>query len=204
MDCLERNPKFLRAVVVVGVDVDESQLRDWHQKGVRGVRLNLTQPGGVQADAVAKMAPALKRLGWHIQVVASLPILVGHFSWLDRSDCDIVVDHWGLPDLRAGTDGMAFEALLERLRTGRWWVKLSAHYRLTDSPAHLVRLAARLQHTAVERLLWGSDWPHPDHYGQMPRTQDLCNALRTWLPDNEMRARVLVENPQVLYGFGAP
>jgi predicted TIM-barrel fold metal-dependent hydrolase len=203
LHCLERSPELLRGVVVVDMDVEEEQLQDWHRKGVRGVRLNLTQPGGVQADVIAMLAPALQRLGWHIQVVCSLPCLLGHMGWLDRSGCDIVVDHWGLPDLGAGAGSTAFEELLERLRSGRWWVKLSAHYRLTDSPGRLAPFAARLQHAATERLLWGSDWPHPDHYGQMPGSGDLCTALRSWLPDDDVRAQVLVGNPRALYGFGA-
>lgn len=201
---LERSPESLRGVVVVGEGVDEVQMRRWHRMGVRGVRLNLTQPGGVSVDAVAALAPALQRLGWHIQVVCHLSTLVGHMEWLNRSGCDIVIDHWGLPNLREGVDTLAFEALIDRLQSGHWWVKLSAHYRLTDRPRLLLPIAARLQRVAVERLLWGSDWPHPDYYGQMPSSSDLCGALRSWLPDEEMRAQVLVSNPRSLYGFDSP
>lgn len=193
----------LRGVVVAGDDVDAEQLSEWHEVGVRAVRLNLTQPGGVDAAEVRRLAPRLRALGWHVQVVSRAGMLVEHMGWLEDTGCPIVVDHFGLPDTAAGPTSPSFIALVDRLRGGQWWVKLSGHYRTAPDPADLLPFAHVLLEANPQRLVWGSDWPHPDHYACMPTLADLADALRLWTADAPTLRRVAVDNAETLYGFAS-
>jgi predicted TIM-barrel fold metal-dependent hydrolase len=143
-------------------------------------------------------------MGWHIQFMVSPPHLVDLAPRLEKLRCDFVVDHMGDIQAAQGTAQPAFQALLALLRDGRGWTKLSAGYHLTrEAPPYpeVLPLVAVLAETRPDRLLWGSDWPHANHDGPMPNSTDLFDLLLDWLPNDELRRRVLVDNPRTLYGF---
>ncbi len=119
---------------------------------------------------------------------------------------DFVIDHMGWQPAEKGVDAPGFRVVLDCIETGRCWVKLSGPGRFSaeETPPHadVLPLARALVERAPERLLWGSDWPHPDHFRPMPNDGDLLDLMLDWVPDEATRNRILVDNPARLFGFG--
>ena len=115
-----------------------------------------------------------------------------------------MIDHMGRPDTRGGIDAPGFQALVRFLKSGRGWSKLSAPYRTSrEAPpyADIAKFAHALVAAAPDRLVWGTDWPHVMMEGAMPNTGIFAELLATWVPDEAVRQRILVDNPARLYGF---
>lgn len=195
----------LRAVAVVEPDVADCELRRLHGLGFRGVRINLAAgtPGLRLAHALP-LAERIAPLGWHLQFYADFEAHPEVGDTLARLPVPIVIDHFGR--LQGGRDpkAPASRAMLELLQTGCCWIKLSGVYFVSHQAPHyedMSTLVAAMLTTAPDRLIWGTDWPHISARARMPVDADLCDALATWIPDEAMRRRVLVDNPARLYGF---
>lgn len=193
-----------RVTVVLPPEVTDREIEDLHGQGARAVRFIPTQPGGIPLSELERFAERIAAFGWHIQLMLAPAHLVELTPRLLRLRCDFVIDH--MSDLRAAGGRMqpGFQALLRVLREGRGWTKLSAGYHLSDqAPPYpeVVPLAHALVEARPDRLLWGSDWPHANHYGPMPNSTDLFDLLLDWVPDEDTRTRILVDNPARLYGF---
>lgn len=203
-----------RGVAVVPADVPDSMLQQLHAGGIRGVRFNLVQPGGLTLDDAHKLAPRLHALGWHIQFQLPPGGIAGSLDALLKVPGRLVFDHMGRV---AGLEDASMTALLRLLETGRSWVKLSAPYLDSKSPgpaargvaqavpqgvayADRIAVAQRLVRAAPERMLWGSDWPHATE-ARKPDDAVLFDLLATWTADEGVRRKILVENPATLYGF---
>jgi len=193
-----------RGVAVVEPGVGDSPLAELHSAGFRGVRINLLFKGGLQLNALEQIARAIARLGWHVQLLLDgrdLPELA------DRLGClpvDFVVDHIGHMPAPLGVEHAGFQTLLQLLRGGHCWVKLSGAYRIAAKPHpydDAVPLARALVETAPDKLVFGTDWPHPSISVPMPQDASLLDLLATWVPDEPTRRRILVENPARLYDF---
>ena len=154
--------------------------------------------------------------GWHIQLNTRLAIVAALEDELRRSPATVVFDHVAQADASAGVDQPGFAALVRLLRSGRAYVKLSAAYRIsTKAPdyADVAPLARALIAANPERVLWGSDWPHPDAARRPGRSSTdlrpplpvddgrVLNQLAVWAPEPAIRHRILVDNPARLYGF---
>lgn len=193
-----------RAIVVVPVAIADAELEDLWRQGARGVRFNPSQPGSLPLDQLERFADRLAGLGWHIQLMMTPAQLVELAPRLGKLACPIVVDHIG--DIRS-SDGMnqpPFQALLGLLRDGKCWIKLSAGYHHSDQDPpypETIPLVHALVRERPDRLFWGSDWPHANHWGRMPNSTDLFDLLLDWVPDETVRRRILVENPERFYGF---
>jgi predicted TIM-barrel fold metal-dependent hydrolase len=202
VDALVRYPQRFRGVAVVARDVDDATLDALHAQGVRGVRANLLNRGGISlADAVA-LAPRLATRGWHLQLQVDVSTFDA-FDALARLPVPVVIDHLGFMSAARGRDDPGFRRLLAMVAVDRCWVKLSAPYRLTswqrDGYAAVAALAQALLEANPRRMLWGSDWPHTDLRDDMPDDGDLLDLLGEWAPDARMREVVLVDNPRSLY-----
>lgn len=203
VDALIRHPSRFRGIAVVRPDIGDGDLRALHDAGVRGVRANLLNRGGISfADACA-LSQRLAAFGWHLQ----LQIDVSTFEPFDaiRSlPVDVVVDHFGYMPAGKGVSEPGFQRLLRIVGAGRCWVKLSAAYRLTQWRAHgygaVEPLARALIDANPHRMLWGSDWPHTDIREDMPNDGDLLGLLDAWAPSAATRHDILVSNPGSLYG----
>jgi predicted TIM-barrel fold metal-dependent hydrolase len=211
LDALVRHPERLRGVAVADADVSPAELRRWHADGVRGLRFNhffrggaLHYRGGVPLDAAKALAPVMAELGWHLQLwidVKDLPETIPVLKAIGRP---VVIDHMGRTDARAGTATPSFQSLLRLVGDGGCWVKVSGAHRLSQSAPDYPD--ARPFHEALvranpERLVWGSDWPHPRIEGEMPDAGRLFELFQQWTPDEATRRRVLVDNPARLYDF---
>jgi predicted TIM-barrel fold metal-dependent hydrolase len=193
-----------RGVAVVDPRVSDSVLAELHAAGFRGVRINLLFKGGLQLDALEQIASAVKPLGWHLQLLLDGRDLPELASRLERLPVDFVVDHMGHMPASLGTGHAGFQTLLNLLRGGRCWVKLSGPYRISSQPQpydDVVPFARALVETAPDKLVFGTDWPHPSITVPMPQDASLLDLLPAWAPDEATRRRILVENPARLYDF---
>ncbi|CAD5106921.1 amidohydrolase family protein [Zestomonas carbonaria] len=208
LDALAQLGEHYRGVAVIDPDIDDRELQRLHQAGIRGVRVNLLFKGGISFADVERIAARIQPLGWHVQALLD----VSEFDDLQRRlgslPVDVVIDHMGHMDTAKGLGHPGFQALLQLLASGRCWVKLSAAYRFTRETATPYRdvlpVAQALVRTAPERMLWGSDWPHPFVHIPMPNDGALLDMLADWVPDAGLREQILVHNPARLYGFPRP
>jgi D-galactarolactone isomerase len=195
-----------RMVAVVEPDVRDAGLRRLHAAGVRGVRFNLTQPGPLALGDLEPMAYRLVKFGWHCQLNMRPDQVVAAEQMLLRLPCHIVFDHLGrIRDLE-GPDAEAFATIRRLLDRGTAWVKLSGAYITShEGPpgyADVGAVAVAFATAAPERMLWGSDWPHPTKPAdRKPDDARLLDLLAEWVPNADARRRVLVDNPAEVYGF---
>jgi 2-pyrone-4,6-dicarboxylate lactonase len=211
LDALERHSHRLRGVAVADAGAAPSELRRWADIGVRGLRFNhffrdgqLHYRGGVPLGAAQTLAPTMAELGWHLQLWIDVKDLPETIPTLKAIGLPVVIDHMGRTDARAGTATPGFQSLLRAVGEGWCWAKLSGAHRLSRNapdypdarPLHEALAAAN-----PERLVWGSDWPHPRVESDMPDAGHLFELFQKWTPDQAVQQRILVANPAKLYGF---
>jgi predicted TIM-barrel fold metal-dependent hydrolase len=160
--------------------------------------------GVLPLEPLRELATRVAPRGWHLELLAH----VDGFANLDRDLADfpveVVFGHLGYMRADRGVQAPGFRALIRLLEAGRAWVKLTGPYRISAGPlphGDVVPLAHALLQAAPDRVVWGSDWPHVMVKGAMPNDGDLADLLPAWIPDAELRRRVLVDNPARLYGF---
>jgi predicted TIM-barrel fold metal-dependent hydrolase len=194
-----------RGVAVVNEDISERELEDMHRAGVRGVRINLASATpGLTLEQAPRLAPRLKALGWHLQFFMDLNKLPDAEALLSKLDIDIVIDHFGRVRADDGLTAPPFQTLLALLGRDNCWAKLIGPYFLSDRKPRFPAVspfARAMVAAAPERVVWGTDWPHPSSQGMMPNDGDLADMLLEWIPDDAQRRKVLVTNPARLYGF---
>jgi predicted TIM-barrel fold metal-dependent hydrolase len=191
-----------RGVAVAGPDMCEKELHRMHVAGFRGVRINLLFKGGLALDALERLGQTLAHFGWHLELLLDCRDLVELAPRLRRVAVPLVVDHMGHMPAGVETKHPGFQILLDMVREGRSWVKLSGAYRISQQMypyPDVVPFAQALVEADASRMVWGSDWPHPAVAGFIPKDADLLDLLALWVPDAEVRRRVLVENPARLY-----
>lgn len=208
LDALRQHPSRLRGVAVVDEDIHETVLSEMHDLGVRGLRINVLFAGGVGLEKAHRLAERVAPFGWHLQFLIDISQTPEFARQLAALPVDSVIDHMGHMPAHLGPEHGAFQDLLSLLREGRTWVKLSGSYRLTgqqDPPySDVAPLARALVETRSDRLVWATDWPHPAITRPVPNAGDLLDMFAEWVIEPELRERILVHNPQKLYGFRAP
>jgi predicted TIM-barrel fold metal-dependent hydrolase len=193
-----------RAIVVLPPEVSDQEMTRLHHQGVRGLRYILAHPGGLDLDNLERSADRAQAFGWHLEFLLKPEQLIELAPRLMKLSCPVSCDHIAFikPDL--GTAQPAFEALKGLLGSGHGWVKFSGAYRISGKAEQYdaVRPFARqLAENFPDRIVWGSDWPHVGQMQTMPGTTPLLNLLEDWVPDAQLRRGILVDNPDVLYGF---
>ena len=220
LDSLRRLGSRARGVAVIDDKTPESALDEMQRAGVRGIRVNLetagvTDPAGARQRFEAAVGRVRPRR-WHIQIFTRLPIIEALHDQFAASPVPVVFDHFGGAQASRGTAQAGFETLVALVRSGHAYVKISGAYRSsTRAPDYedVVPLAKALIAANPRRILWGTDWPHPDS-AVVPgrRNTDIApllqiddgrvmNQLPAWTADAAVRKRILVENPTELYGF---
>ena len=209
-----------RGVAVIDPKATSPQtLAMFHRRGVRGLRINLYSPikapgGDTLETSFAATADAARATGWHVQVIAPLPVLLANASIVERAPVPVVIDHYGLygnerPDSANG------RRLLDLVRLPHVWVKLSAPYRHDRGPVNMKPdrewLAALIAATP-DRCVWGSDWPHPPPHEQQKGAdleapyralsyKTLVDEFLAALPSADFAERIMRDNAERLYGF---
>ncbi len=209
-----------RGVAVINDNTPDSELDAMGRAGVCGIRLNLAT-AGVNDPAVArqKLAAAAERMQprkWHVQIYANTPLIAHVKEIVAALPVAVVFDHFGGAQAAAGTKQPGFPELVELVRSGKAYVKISGAYRasqLEPDYADVAPLARELIVANSDRVVWGTDWPHPNSItppGKKPTDVTpplavddarLLNELAVWAPDPAIRRKILVDNPARLYGF---
>jgi 2-pyrone-4,6-dicarboxylate lactonase len=206
VDALERGGGRYAGVAMIDESFTDRDLHALHEAGVRGTRFNFVQHlgGAPDLDAFWRLVDRVAGLGWHIVLHFDARDLATYWDLFDRMPTSFVIDHMGRVDATAGLDQEPFTRLLELMGDERAWVKVSGAERLTaDGPPpydDVVPYARALIAAAPDRVLWGTDWPHPN-VRHMPDDGDLVDLVAQFAPDPETRHRLLVTNPERLYGF---
>lgn len=208
LEGLSRAPDRLRGIAVVDPNTPFTDLKKMDAAGVVGIRLNLIGGAPVPDFSSTPWRVLLKQvadLGWQVEVHREARDLPQILPPLLNAGINLVVDHFGRSDHALGVNDPGFRFLLETGASRRVWVKLSAAYRNgADGAGEEIALAAipALRNAfGMERLMWGSDWPHT----QFEKSVDFCHALKmlaTWLPNPDERQMVLVDTPTSLFRFG--
>jgi predicted TIM-barrel fold metal-dependent hydrolase len=212
LDALARYPARLRGVAIADARIAPATLREWHATGMRGLRFHLFAAGnqpnyvrGVGLDVFEHFRAVMRELNWVMQVLCDwrvLPDAVGALR-AAAADMPVVIDHMLNMPAERGVNDPAFQALLRLVGDGHVHAKVSAPYRAStrypDYPD------ARALHDALlranpERLIWGTDWPHPQiDAAIMPDDGHLVDLFQQWTPQAADRQRILVENPTRLF-----
>jgi predicted TIM-barrel fold metal-dependent hydrolase len=220
LDALDELAGNGRGVAVIDPgNTSDAALADMHRRGVRGLRINLYSPlaaGKRMDDSFAATAAVARRMNWHIQVIAPLPVLLKSERLLAGSPVPVVIDHYGVYG-KARPDDAQGRRLLDLVRKAHVWIKLSAPYRLDDGPMSTRpdrEWIAELYAAAPPRCVWGSDWPHPpaadQHQGGgtiVPYRElsydRLVEDFIAALPSPALANQIMRDNPARLYEFGA-
>jgi 2-pyrone-4,6-dicarboxylate lactonase len=206
VDALERGQGRFAGVAMIDDSFSTSDIARLHDAGVRGTRFNfVAHLGGAPEPAEFwRLVDRVQPFGWHIVLHFDAKDLPHYAELLDRMPCSYVIDHMARVPVTAGIDQEPFQQLLALMRDERCWVKISGAERLTaggGSPYDdVVPFARALIAAAPERVLWGTDWPHPN-VRVMPDDGDLLDLLADFAPDPALRRQILVDNPDVLYEF---
>jgi len=194
-----------RGVAVIDNTISDRELSEMNDAGVRGVRINLASATpGLALEQAPRLAQRLKALGWHLQFFMDLRTLQDAEERLCKLDINIVIDHFGRVRASDGMDAPALRTLLRLLGRDNCWAKIMGPYYLSDSLPmfpDVTPFARAVVAAAPDRVVWGSDWPHPSAGHLMPNDGDLATMLLDWIPDEGRRRKVLVDNPARLYGF---
>ena len=209
-----------RGVAVIDDKTSEADLDAMGKAGIKGIRVNLAT-SGVNDPSIGRkrLEAAIERVkgrGWHVQCYTNLALLTNIKDVLASSPVPVVFDHFGGADAALGLEQPGWAELVEAVKSGKAYVKISGAYRLSNKAPDYpdsVPFAKALIAANPDRLVWGSDWPHPDSVtpaGKKPtdltplyQIDDgrVLNLLAVWTPDAAVRKKILVDNPVRLYGF---
>jgi D-galactarolactone isomerase len=205
LDALKAFGAEARAVAVVNDGVTDVELKRMDTLGVRGIRFNLAQAGATTPQMIEPLSKRVNDLGWHIQINAPAPVILSIMDILERVPSLIVFDHLAHVPEPAGISDPLFTRVRALIDKGRAWIKLSGAYQDTKvgppTYADSSAVARAYVRAAPERMVWGSDWPHPSEQQVKPDDALLFDLLVDWAADEAVRHRILVENPEALYGF---
>ena len=207
-DAVAARPHDFRGIALLPADVPEDELERLDAAGFRGVRFNFMGHLGRQTpiEDVLSLAGRIAPLGWHLQIHGAPSLLPALAPALRRAPTPVVIDHIGRIDAALGADQHDFRALLALMDDQRFWVKVSGMDRITRlGPPYLDAqpFASTLVEQFGDRVLWGNDWPHPNHAGPVPDEQQLVDLIERIAPTAAARQALLVDNPQRIYRFGA-
>lgn len=213
LDAISKSQGRARGIATVRPEITESELQRLHDGGVRGVRFNFVKRlvDRVPAEDLKRIVSKISPLGWHVVIyfeAADLPDLYDFFSSIET---DVVIDHMGRPDVSQDAFGGEFDLFVRLMEeNSNMWCKVSCPERLSiDGPAALdgeqnayqdvVPFARRIVETFPDRVLWGTDWPHPNLKSHMPDDGLLVDYIPQIATTPALQSALLVNNPMRLY-----
>ena len=204
LDGIARSNGTIRGVAVVEPGVTDAELAALDAGGIRGVRFNFVKHLGGMPDLAffERVLAQVEPLGWHVVLHLDAEDVVELAPRIARIRVPFVIDHMGRVKAKHGLDQRPFRQLLELMRNPLAWVKICGAERVSSAGAPFrdaVPFARALVEAAPDRVLWGTDWPHPNIAGDMPNDGDLVDLLAEAVEDEALRRRVLVDNPTRLY-----
>ena len=206
LDAIASSGNLYRGVAVVEDSVSDAELLRLHDGGIRGIRFTVANPATavVSVDMIEPLSKRIAALGWHVQINMEADEIAENAEMFKRLPSQIVFDHLGKLPPAIGVKHPAFGVIRGLIDAGKAWVKISGAYMNTEvgppTYSDATAVAQAYVEAAPERLVWGSDWPHPSPK-EKPDDAVLFDLLTVWAPDEATRNRILVENPCRLYGF---
>ena len=206
LDAIAGSDGRYRGVAIVDDSFTEADFETLHDGGVRGVRFSYARhlSGPPDFSQVERVAQKIAPLGWHVVLYLEAEDVAANARTLAALPLPVVIDHMGRVKTADGVEQKPFQLLLELLRGEDFWVKICGAERISSAgPPYTdaIPFAQALIEAAPGRILWGTDWPHPNIEGEMPNDGDLLDLLARHAPDAAVRNRILVDNPARLYGF---
>jgi predicted TIM-barrel fold metal-dependent hydrolase len=206
--------KDARGVAVIDDKTSDAELDRLASLGFRGIRLNLSTAGindpKVATERFLAAAARVKSRNWHVQLNTTLPVIAAMKDTFAASPVTLVFDHYGNANEALGVGQPGFSDLVSLVKSGKAYVKISVTAGPRENYGHFTPLAQMLISANVDRILWGTNWPHPNSVnGSTERVTPLwpvddglvLNLLPTWAPDAAVRKKILVDNPARLYEF---
>lgn len=205
-DTLAARPGRYLGIALLPIDVSDNELNKLQNQGFRGVRFNYMAhlQGGASTSDLQRFAERLAKRNWHLQIHMDSSLIETMTSTLVSLPVKVVVDHMGRFDASQGMHQPPFEALQELLKNDHLWVKVSGSERCSrqDAPySDATPFARQLVEKFPDRVVWGTDWPHPNFRAEPPDDGVLVNLLAEIAPTQEQLKTLLVDNPIKLYGF---
>ena len=205
VDALEASDNRARGVAFVGEEVTDGELKAMDQAGVRGVRFNFLRRlvDFTPRDVLQRIAKRVEKLGWHIVVYFEMPDLPELESFFTALPTDVVVDHMGTPTVKKGVndpENQRFHDLMDKHKN--FWVKVTCPERMTVSgPPYddVVPFGRKLVELFPDRVLWGTDWPHPNMKKEAPDDGVLVDYIPKIAPSAAEQKALLIDNPMRLY-----
>jgi 2-pyrone-4,6-dicarboxylate lactonase len=206
LDAIARAGGSYRGTAIIDESYTEKDFQRMHDGGVRGVRFNFVQHLGGRPDMAffQKTVARVQDMGWHLILHLDAQDLVELDAVFKKVPVPMVIDHMGRVKAADGLEQPAFKVLLEWMKNERFWVKVCGAERVSSNGppfTDAVPFARALIDAAPERILWGTDWPHPNVGKHMPNDGDLVDLFALMAPEEALQRRILVENPARLYGF---
>lgn len=209
LDALQQFGANSRGVIVIDCEAPLPDLASMSDLGVRGIRVNFVSPqtwGRTDEERLVKTARIAESMGWHIQIYARSQQIAELENTISKLHVPIVIDHMGSFPVQSTSQPVAGHlAILRLLQKGRTWLKLSGPYIMSKAATagyvDLDPIARTYVAAAVERLVWGSDWPHRGQRQNYPNDAALLDKLLDWAPRRADQERILVTNPKSLYNF---
>ncbi len=205
VDALKSSNGLARGVAVVGPDVTDEELREMDAAGVRAVRFNFVKRlvDATPKEVFLKIADRIAKLGWHIVVYFEAPDLEELIPFLKQLPTTAVVDHMGRPDVTKGVDHLDFQRFIQLLEENEnFWTKVSCPERLTAAgPPYddVIPFSKYLVERFPDRVLWGTDWPHPNMKSHVPDEGVLVDVIPRIATTELAQRKLLVDNPMRLY-----
>ena len=205
LDAIARSGGRYRGTAIIDESVSDRQFQRMHDGGIRGVRFNFVKHLGGRPDMgfFQKTVEKLQFFGWHLILHLDAADLIEFDALFRKIRVPIVIDHMGRVRAADGLQQKPFRVLLEWMRQDNFWVKICGAERVSSSgPPFMdaVAFARALVEAAAHRVLWGTDWPHPN-VKWLPDDAALVDLFPLMVPDPVLQRRILVENPALLYGF---
>jgi 2-pyrone-4,6-dicarboxylate lactonase len=206
LDGIARSKGRYRGTAIIDETCGERDFQRLHDGGIRGVRFNFVKHLGGRPDmAFFKHTVArVKDMGWHLILHLDATDLMEFDELFRRIPVPMVIDHMGRVKTADGLEQPAFKVLLDWMKHDKFWVKICGAERVSSKGlpfTDAVPFARKLIEAAPERILWGTDWPHPNVGKYMPNDGDLVDLFAQMAPEPQLQRQILVDNPARLYGF---
>lgn len=194
-----------RGVAAIDAGTDVKTLRTMDDGGIRAARFITVAKGGASLEQFRAVGELVASVGWHVEMYTAPEVWRELTPTIKALPVEVVIDHMGKLPAHANGDGQDFQTILRLLDTGRCWIKLCGYRNSVAGYPYedVVPLARRLIAHAPERCVWGTDWPHTNVKNYMPDDGELLDLLHAWAPEDDVRRRILVDNPATLYRFSA-
>ncbi|HUT48095.1 MAG TPA: amidohydrolase family protein [Alphaproteobacteria bacterium] len=206
VDALENSDGLARGVGSIKADITDEELEALHAAGVRGVRFNFVKRlvDALPREPLKAIAKRIAPLGWHIVIYFEAPELPELYDFFTSLPTTVVVDHMGRPDVSLPVDGPEFELFIKLMREHEnFWSKVTCPERLSKAgpPGYddVAPFGRHLVETFPDRVLWGTDWPHPNMKTHMPNDGHLVDFIPKIAPTEVLQQKLLVDNPMRLY-----